>query len=66
MIRASYLNPGSLQLHVLVGFSVRGKAIGNRSLVPSFERRFKRSGIRGISGGCACDVDYTTTHDCMV
>ncbi len=45
MIRESCLNTGSLQLHVLVGFSVRGKAIGNRSLVPSLERRFKRSGI---------------------
>ena len=63
MIRASYLNTGSLQgslqLHVLVGFSVRGKAIGNRSLVPSFERRFKRFGMsEGIIGGLTCDLHH--------
>ena len=59
MIRASYLNTGSPQLHALVGFSVRGKAIGNHSLVPSFERRFKRSGMsEGIIGGLTCDVHH--------
>ena len=31
------------RLQVLVGFSVRGKAIGRSVWAPSFERRFKRS-----------------------